>query len=138
MEKLYYRQVDLQQKFDIGATFCNKVCRLIDNNEDIYSGYSKIGTKYHICAFLHAYKHWQDLESGRNVPPFQPEVLGKLVMDQQERDAEEAAKYAEHKLRTDIVIKIIDWFNVTAIPRGLCDKRLLGIIKKAMVAIVTE
>lgn len=138
MNQLYYKQVDLQQRFDIGPTFCNKVCRLIDENPDLYSGYSRIGTKYHICAFLHAYKHWQALEMGKEVPQFMPEVLGKLVMDKQERDADEAAKYAEHRLRTDIIVRIVDWFNVTAIPNNICNKRLAGIIKKAMVAIVTE
>ena len=137
-DQLYFKQIDLQKMFDLKPTFCCKICRLIDDHDELYSEYSRLGRKYHGCVFLHAYKHWEALEEGKNVPPFEPELLSRFILKKSERDADEAAKYAEHRLRTDIIVRIVDWFNVTAIPNNICNKRLAGIIKKAMVAIVTE
>lgn len=138
MSKMYYKQVDLQEKFDLGATFVNRVCHLIDDNADLYEGYGRIGKKVHICAFLHAYKFWQELEAGKSVQPFDPKTIEKFVLDDQERDAIEAARHAENQLRTDLILNIVDWFDTTEIPDNISIKQLVRVIKRAMVALVTE
>lgn len=137
-DQLYFKQSALQKMFDIKPTFCCKVCRLIDEHDELYSQYSKLGTKYHGCAFIHAYKHWEALEKGENVPPFEPKLLSRFILKKSERDADEAAIGAVNRFRNDKIVEIIDWFNVTAIPKNICNTRLAKIIKQAMVAILNN
>lgn len=131
----YYKQVELQALFSIGSTYCTRICRAIDHHPDIYSEWARNGTRYEICAFIHASKYLNELENGDPVPAFVPESIERVL---KEHEFSEERAFAEHEVKMDIADKINDWFNVTEIPDNITSKQTAKIIKKGMLSIVAE
>lgn len=128
-------QPELREKLKIGKTFCNRICRAIDNHTDIYSDLARLGNKYDLYAFTHARKYLKELEGGKPVPPFDQDEI-KKVWD--EESFKEERLYAEDELRLDLIDKIDDWFRVTEIPEKMNAKQLARIIRLAMITIVSN
>lgn len=131
----YLKQVELQKMFDIGSTYCTRICRAIDNHQEIYSEWAKNGTRYEICAFVHASKYLSELENNLQVPEFIPERIEEVL---RAHEFKEERNYAEHEVKLHLADKVNEWFRVTEIPKNISANEVAKIIKKAMLAIVTE
>lgn len=131
----FYKQVELQKMFSIGSTYCSRICRAIDNHPEIYSEWSRTGTRYEICAFVHASKYLNELEAGDEVPAFNPHQIEEVL---RAHDYQEEKKFTEHEIRLDLVDKVNDWFRVTQIPDNMSAKEFAKIARLGMISIVTE
>lgn len=135
MEMKFYKQVELQKMFSIGATYCTRICRAIDAHQDIYTEYSRNGSRYDICAFVHASKYLKELENGRPVPTYNPEEITKVLM---EHEFKEERAFAEAELRLRLIDKVNEWFRVTDIPKDIKAQDLTNIVQRAMLAIISN
>lgn len=131
----HMRQPELREQFGIGKTYCNRICRAIDNHTELYSDLARMGNKYDLYAFAHARKYLRELEEGKPVPPFDPDEIKKAIDEESFR---EERIYAEDELRLDIADEINEWFRVTEIPEKISARQLAPIIRRAMISIVTR
>lgn len=131
----HLEQPELRKKLGIGKTYCNRICRAIDNHKELYPELTRIGNKYDLYAFTHARKYLRELEKGKPVPPFDPDEIKKAI---DEESFKEERIFAEDELRLDLADEINEWFRVTEIPEKISTKQLATIIRRAMVSIVTR
>lgn len=131
----FYKQVELQKMFSIGSTYCTRICRAIDDHQDIYTKYSRNGTRYDVCAFVHASKYLKELENDRPVPAYNPDEITKVLM---EHEFKEERAFAEAELKLDLAGRVNEWFRVTEIPKNIKPNELITIVQNAMLAIISE
>lgn len=131
----FYKQVELQKMFGIGSTYCTRICRAIDAHPEIYSEWSRNGTRYEICSFVHASKYLNELESDNPVPAFEPESIERVLS---EHECKEERRLAESELKLDLIDRINEWFRVTEIPKDIKAEKYATIVRNAMIAIVSE
>lgn len=139
MNRVFLKQVELQEKYGVGSTYCTKICRMVDAHPEIYS-YPSLGTQYNKYAFFHAYAFYKKLKNGEEVPPYDITEIKKVIGEEEEEkiDLDSIKIYVEHRLRADMIDKINDWFRVTEIPKEMNGSDFSNIAHKAMVSIITE
>lgn len=135
---MYCKQKELQEIFSVGQTFTQKICRLIDANEERYHGFPHIGARYSLVAFADAYKYYRELENGVEIPPFDPLRAGYLLAIRNDVDWRKFEVKGSEKAKSNIEEEIEKWFNYTDMPDDIEVDKLCEIIKKAMLAIVRE
>ena len=132
---MWCTQVDLQRRFSLGSTFTTKVCRLIDENMDIYGEGCKVRKRYSPLAFYHAYANYEALANGDPVPPFEPEKYARYLIDIQTEDAKEYFNAGIRRCRNELHDQLVQYFGDTLIPKE--SRKVAKAIKLAVLSIVT-
>lgn len=134
---MYCKQTELQRIFSIGSTHTSKVCRMIEKHEDRYKGYPVIGKRYSLVAFADAYKYYNELEEGKDIPEFDSTKAGYLLLVRGDIDWQHFKDDGVKEERKRIKDEIMQWFKDTKPPAKTTPKHLMGIICEAMLAITS-
>lgn len=131
---MWSTQVHLAKRFDLGSTFTTKICRLIDENIDIYGEGCKLHKKYSPLAFAHAYENYEALERGECDVPFEPEKYARFLIAMDRETAEEYFNAGIRRCRSELFEQLVLFFGETVVPNE--SKRVARAIRAGVLSIV--
>ncbi len=131
---MWCTQVELQKRFCLGSTFVTKICRLIDDNIDIYGKECKARKRYSPLAFYHAYQNWESLEIGQEPEPYEPEKIARYLISMHEETAEDYFDAGIRRCRNELYRQLDQFFLDTEVPKDC--KQVARVLRSGVLATV--